>query len=74
MPRGLRRRQERAAQVDADDFVKGLHIALADRRQRHDARVVDDHINVTEGLHWKNAKKLGSLRSMPGISIAGPPH
>jgi hypothetical protein len=24
--------------------------------------------------HWKNAKKLGSLRSMPGIGPAGPPH
>jgi hypothetical protein len=41
MLRSLGQDQERAAQVRADDCVEELHIAVDNRRKRHNAGIVD---------------------------------
>ena len=38
-------------QVCGNDLVEEFYVALADRRKRHDSRVVDDHIDAAELLH-----------------------
>ena len=50
MLRSLREDQEGSAQVRGDDFVEGLHVALGNGRKRHDARVVDHDVDLSEGF------------------------
>src|ERR1700730_13971346 len=47
----LRQDQERPPQSCRNDLVEQFYVALADRRKRHDSRVVDDHIDAAELLH-----------------------
>jgi len=54
----LRQDQERPPQVRGNDLVEQFYVALADRRKRHDSRVVDDHIDAGELLHGFFEKPL----------------
>ena len=46
----LREDEEGSAQVSGDDFVEGFDVAFSDRREGHDACVVDDDVDLAEGL------------------------
>src|ERR1700733_11326276 len=50
MLRCLREDEEGAAQVGGDHLVEGFDIAFGDGRERHNACVVDDDIDLAESL------------------------
>src|SRR6202035_5408572 len=48
--RCLREDEEGSAQVRGDDFIECFYVAFGDGREGHDACVVDDNIDLPEGL------------------------
>jgi hypothetical protein len=48
--RCLREHEEGSAEVRCNDFVESLDVTFADGRKGHDACVVDDDIDLAEGL------------------------
>ncbi len=48
--RRLREDEKGSSEVGGDDFVEGFNVALGDGRERHDTCVVDDDIDLPEGL------------------------
>src|ERR1035437_10378077 len=71
----LRQDQERPPQVCRNDLVEQFYVALADRRKRHDSRVVDDHINAPNFFMVSSNSRSTSvwLATSALTAIASPP-
>ena len=63
----LRQHDEGAAQIGGDHLVERLQVALGDRRKRHDAGAVHDHVDPTESVQ----RLLEETLHIGGVSDVG---
>src|SRR3546814_3279283 len=62
---------QNATDVDVDHSIPIVNTAHAEGRNRHDARIVDQHVNPAKPLHCQRSEEHTSeLQSLMSISYA----